>query len=96
MDLSPAAWVAGDAERHGGARRIEAQKPRAGGGGAEAAHRRGGVKAQRVMARRHQQADAADRLVAGDEGGDELAPARALGLAERQQRRHQVTVGWPI
>ena len=85
LRLQPGGLRAGDAERARGGLGVEAEQAGAGRRGAETADRAGRVKAEIVMARAHRRADPAGGLVAGDKGGDHVAPAALALLGEGEQ-----------
>ena len=78
-----------NAQGIGGVVRIELQQAGAGCGRAECADGAGAVEAQRVVPRRHGRTDAAQRLVAGDEGRHERRTAVAARFGQCQQGWHQ-------
>src|SRR6185437_3396794 len=69
----------GNAERGGGGGGIEAEQVGGAGRRTEAADGRGVVEASGIMAGRDQRADAAEGLVAGDEGGHQRRAAGITG-----------------
>ena len=75
----------GDAEGDGELLVAQAQHAAGRGGGREGADRAGDVEALLIVAGRHQAADPARGLVAGDEALDEQLARRLDLLAERQQ-----------
>ena len=85
--FQPGGLGAGDAQRGGEFIGVQAHQVRAGGGGAEAADRGGGMEAQHVvMPGGDHPANAALQLVARDECGQHVGAGRPAFLRQRQQR----------
>ena len=83
----------GDAQRQRRPLRVQSQEMSGRRRGTETADRGGAVEAAGVVAGCHQGADAAERLVAGDESGDHRLAVGALRLAQRQQHRQDRHAG---